>query len=225
MDTSLKKYRDVFEITSDGLGMIDSYLDEQRADLGDESLQWWEGVESNSLIISPDEKKAVETYADEKYNLINQYLRTSETPEGWNKEDLDLIVSSLSSVIEKAPEISEITVWRGLGQKTGERIFNSQISRIWYDEAFQSTSLSFDTAKNFAKPWFTISDKFPHYTILRLITTGNQKGFFYGLLDENEIIFKPNTNWKIVSKDEIALKDSFKGNKKIYYHIVTMVGV
>jgi len=60
---------------------------------------------------------------------------------------------------------------------------------------------------------------------LRLITNGNQKGLFYDLLDENEIIFKPNTYWKLVSKDEIALKDSVKGNKKIYYHIITMVGV
>ena len=68
----LKKYQNIFEITSDGIGMIDFYLDEQRADLGDESLQWWEKVRSDSLIISLDEKKAVEIYADEKYNIINQ---------------------------------------------------------------------------------------------------------------------------------------------------------
>ena len=52
-----------------------------------------------------------------------------------------------------------------------------------------------------------------------------KKGYFISLWDENEIIFKPNTNWKMVTKDEIVLKDSVKGNKKIYYHIVTMVGV
>ena len=191
--------------------MIDFYLDEQRADLGDESLQWWEKVRSDSLIISLDEKKAVEIYADEKYNIINRFA-FGQLPDDWDKDDLDLIVSSLSDVIEKAPEIPEMTIWRGLGQKTGEKIFNSQISRLWYDEAFQSTSLSFDTAKNFAKPWFTISDKSPHYTVLRLIANGNQKGLFYGLLDENEIIFKANTNWKIVCNFEIFFKDSVKGN-------------
>ena len=93
------------------------------------------------------------------------------------------------------------------------------------DPAFQSSSLSFDTGKTFAKPWFNTGDDSPHQTIERLITSGKQKGFFYGLGGENEVIFKPKTNWKVISKDIIVLEDKFNDNKKIYYHIITMAGV
>ena len=120
---SLKKYRDVFKANSSGgIEMINSYMEKQRTDLGHKALDWWNTIRLDPQIITLEEIEAVDSYTGSRYNSINKYLCTGEISYGWMKERLDTVIKNLKRIIEKAPKIPPMTIWRGMGEKSGKKI-------------------------------------------------------------------------------------------------------
>jgi hypothetical protein len=131
---------------------------------------------------------------------MNHYLKTGETRGG----DPDLIqdyVNILSDEIDRAgispPEGTEL--YRGVSIDTARDLDTKQIGDTCTDKGFQSFSTAVRVGDDFAR-MRSVPNEGLSRTVIRAVTTGNQK-FLPGSAAERELIAKPGTSWKIVSKN------------------------
>jgi len=125
------------------------------------------------------------------------------------------------AAIERSPVIPDgVVLWRGVGKSAARQIAELDIEDDYADEAVLSTSVSFDTGRDYAEEWQTLPSDGVHYTILRFVTCGRQKGIYYRREDEREIILRPETAWRVTNKHLI---EGHRDHTKVYYHVITMV--
>lgn len=201
---------------------IEGYQDHQCAVLGSPVLEWWEHVALKGGL-SADCIASVKEYTRGRaFQELNNYLRYgSVTPGRKSRKELELFKARIVAAIEKSPAIPDgVVLWRGIGNAAGRQIAELDIEDDYADEAVLSTSISFDTGRDYAEEWQTLPSDGIHYTILRFVTSEQQKGIFYPREDESEIILRPETLWRVTNKH---LVEGQRGRTKVYYHIITMV--
>lgn len=201
---------------------IKGYQDHQCAVLGSSFLEWWEHVALKGGL-SADCIASVKEYTSGcAFQELNNYLRYGTvSPGGKSQKELELFKIRILSAIEKSPHIPDgVVLWRGIGNAAGRQIAELDIEDDYVDEAVLSTTISFDTGRDYSEEWQTLPSDGIHFTILRFVTSEQQKGIYYRREDESEIILRPETLWRVTNKH---LVEGQKGHTKVYYHIVTMV--
>jgi hypothetical protein len=145
----------------------------------------YEASREYSKGLSAAKQKVVNSYSAYSpsggYRQINSELRTNQL-----SEPIAKTVKTLDSVIEKAPPLEGITVYRGVGSDTYN---NSKPGDILKDKGFQSTSIDKENASLFAKQGGSL---------IEIHTNQDTKGVA-GQFLEKEIILPRNLTTKVIS--------------------------
>jgi hypothetical protein len=153
-------------------------------------------------------------HCENGYIQNNEDLRRGKTTE---------TTDAIDKIIDNSPNLPEgLELYRGVGSNTGESLANAQVGDTYKDPAYQSFSLNPGTAADFGGLWGGSEDDYDNpdgndVTILRAITTSNQKGVFVSNLAENELILPRGKNWKVIGKSKITAKTG------VNFHIITVV--
>lgn len=175
------------------------------------------GIQDISEMTSRQADIALENYFGNKASTeLNKYLNGKITPNKADIKEFDKTTKALDTLISKQKELpAGIELYRGVGIHDGEFLAKADIGTTFdaNTKGFQSFSYDGEQALSFAKTWGS-NDA----TVVRFITTGNEKGLHN--LDESEILFGRGIPWKVVGQETISREWMSEGKKN--WHIVTL---
>ena len=160
-------------------------------------------IKNKSVNLSDVEKKSMATYTGSGYSYINQYLRglTDRVPKKWNELSQGL-ESALSKLVTW-----DATSWRGvrLLNITASNEFMKdwggyKVGDIWRPKGFTSSSARQRMAESWAKFDINKVDK-KNVLITMEGKNGKYVDRFSSHTGEDEVLFKPNSRFKILRAD------------------------
>ena len=215
------------ENTEDFLNFFGAPRDEypsREANLG-------ESVVTFGMFAENDPK--IDWYLQSGHKGANDLLRNPDTfkphqnPDTESFEEKSLVeqnINQIERIIDRAPPLPKgTTLYRGVGEKTGELMAKAEIGAICKDDGFQSNSINPNVARIFTNSWGNND-----VTIVRSITNG-QKGIYTNKYREEEVVLNHGLEWRVVAKDEfkevshgLTAKSDVLPDERTY-HIITVV--